>query len=93
MSGDGPQSALADGLRSLGQLLDSPQRRGTVKTAVSSLIEAVSAADGQLKNKDTQGAVKGGVGLLIEGIGLHLSAGNGNGELPALDDLPLRIGR
>jgi hypothetical protein len=34
-SGDGQQSALADGLRSLGQMLDSPQRRGTVKTAVN----------------------------------------------------------
>ena len=91
MSGHDSQPAIADGLRSLGQMLQDPQRLDAVKAAAAALIEAAAAAGAHLKDGDTQGAVKGGIGMLIEGIGSQAAGLKERlpDELPSIDNLAL----
>ena len=69
MSGHDSQPAIADGLRTLGQMLQDPKKLDAVKAAAAMMIEAAASAGPHLKDGDTQGAVKVGIGMVIEGIG------------------------
>ena len=72
-------------------MLQDPQRLDAVKAAAAALIEAAAAAGAHLKDGDTQGAVKGGIGMLIEGIGSQAAGLKERlpDELPSIDNLAL----
>jgi hypothetical protein len=95
MDGHAAQEALADALRSLGQLLQDPRKLAAVKSAASALIEAAATAGAKLQQPHTQAAVKSGAGLLIEGVGQQMAtlSDKPDGSPLTLEDLPIPVGR
>ena len=71
-------------------MLQDPKKLDAVKSAAGALIEAAAAVGGRLQNPDTHSALKGGAGLLIDGLGRQMAGLSG--QPAAQPDPPVPAG-